>query len=253
MNNIVGLDIGGTKINGVVVSGKTILQELTVATPKSWPEFKVAIKAMVKQLNAGYKIFAVGVGIPGAINNHGKVLYAPNLPYLVNRNLLGFLQTLSVKKISIENDANCFALAEAYLGQGQGLKNFIGITLGTGIGGGLISNGQLYVGLHGSACEVGHMMADERNTYEELFQIYREQNNYSALGKLLGRLWADIYNLIDVEAIILGGSVTKSANQFLAYALAESQQRILNKRIRPKIIISKLNNAGSLGAALLPL
>ncbi len=247
----IGLDIGGTKISGVVFNGKTVLKNITIGTPKSVSGFKVVVKKVIEYLSQDFKISAIGVGIPGKANNSGKILYAPNVKYLENQNFLEFLKFTGIKNIKIDNDANCFALAEACLGMGKRKKNFIAITLGTGIGGGLISNGQIYAGIHGSAGEVGHLMANEKNTYEQLFQSYRDNKNYKALGELLGRLIADIYNLLDIEAVILGGSVVKSSDKFIKIALKEAKKRILNKQIKPALILSKLNNAGSIGAALL--
>ncbi len=231
MSNVIGLDVGGTKISGVVFDGKKILKTITIGTPKSLPGFKVITKKIVEYLANGEKIISLGVGIPGVADSESKIIYAPNLKFLVGFNLVEFLKIAGIKKVKIENDANCFALAETSLGQGKNLKNFIGITLGTGIGGGLISNGQIYRGAHGSAGEVGHMMADEKYTYEEYFQKFRDAKNYSALGYLLGRLFADIYNLLDVNAIILGGSVANSADKFIKIAVKEAKSKILNKQI----------------------
>ena len=251
MSNVIGLDIGGTKISGILYNGKKILKTITIGTPRSLSAFKVITRKVIEYLAKEEKDILLGVGIPGAVDSDGKVLYAPNLKFLVGFNFKEFLKISKIKKIKIENDSNCFALAEARLGQGKNLKNFIGITLGTGIGGGLISNGQIYTGVHGSAGEVGHMTADEKLTYERYFQKFRDSKNYKALGNLLGRLFADIYNILDVDTIILGGSVINSADQFIKFVKMELKDKILNKQIKPNIIISKLNNAGSIGAALL--
>jgi glucokinase len=247
----IGLDIGGTKICGVVFNGKTVIKTITVATPQNLKSFKAVLKKTLEYLQSLNQIKALGIGFPGVVSHTGKVLYAPNLKYLEKVNLLNLLKFTQIKKIKIENDANCFALAEARKGAGIKFKHLVGVTLGTGIGAGLISHRQVYSGLHGSAGEVGHMMANENYTYEKLFQQYRDAKNYSALGKLLGRLFADIYNLLDIEAIILGGSVAKSADKFIANTNLELKKHLLNPYIKPKILISKLNNAGSIGAALL--
>lgn len=248
---IIGFDIGGSKITGIVFDGRKIVKDLTVATPKNLKGFTKQMKQLVAFLSASKIIKTVGVGIPGGVDKAGRVIYAPNMKFLVGFNLNKFCRALGLRKIKIENDANCFALAEARLGQGRNLKNFVGITLGTGIGGGLISNGRLYSGMHGSAGEVGHMMADEKQTYEFYFQRRCRAKNYHALGKLLGRMFADVYNLLDVGVIVLSGSVVKSASQFLPSALGEARRHILNRQIKPKILVSRLKNAGALGAALL--
>lgn len=251
MAKIIGLDIGGSKITGIVFDCKKAVKDLTVPTPKNLQGFKRSLKKFLASLLSSETIKAIGAGIPGAIDGKGRVVYAPNMKFLVGFNLIKFCRSFGFKEIKIENDANCFALAEAFLGQGRKLENFIGITLGTGIGGGLVLNGRLHRGVHGSAGEVGHTMADSARTYEFYFQKHRRAKNYHALAKLLGRMFADVYNLLDIEAIILGGSVSKSASRFLPLAISEARKFILNKQIAPKILISKLKNAGALGAALL--
>jgi len=248
---VIGLDIGASKIAGIIFDGKKAVKDLTIVTPKNLSGFKYSLLKLVKFLSLNAKINAIGVGLAGMADNQGRVIYSPNMKFLVGFNLLKLLKSLGTKKAVIENDANCFALAEARIGQGRKLKNFIGITLGTGIGGGLISNGKLYRGIRGSAGEVGHMMANKHQDYEKSFQKLRNSKNYPEIGKLLGRMFADVYNLLDIEAVILGGSVAKSSNKFLSYAVREARKKILNKQINPKILVSKLKHAGALGAALL--
>lgn len=251
MKKIIGLDIGASKTTAVAVGEKGPSKEKTITTAKNLAGFKIGLKNLAKFISEGKKIKRLGIGFAGMADKRGKIVYCPNMKFAAGFNLKRFFSALGAEKIKIENDANCFALAESRLGQGKNLKNFIGITLGTGIGSGLILRGNLYAGARGSAGEVGHMMAGERQTYENLFKKYRGSKKYRPMGKLLGRMFADIYNLLDVQAIILGGSVAKSVSEFLPDAVKEARARILNRQIKPKILVSKLKNAAAVGAALL--
>ena len=99
----------------------------------------------------------MGVGVPGAVEIHsGAVLYTCNLP-LRNVPLRKLFHRYLPYPLYVENDANCAALAEYYAGAGKGSKRFVTITLGTGVGAGILHNGQIYHGANGMAGEVGHM------------------------------------------------------------------------------------------------
>ena len=99
----------------------------------------------------------MGVGVPGAVEIHsGAVLYTCNLP-LRNVPLRKLFHRYLPYPLYVENDANCAALAEYYAGAGMGSKRFVTITLGTGVGAGILHNGQIYHGANGMAGEVGHM------------------------------------------------------------------------------------------------
>ena len=264
--NIIAFDIGGTKIRGIVwdetlsVSnshakrgGKKTAAELKLLTPKTLAEFKTTLKEMVLYLAQTGKTQKVGIAVAGIVDRKkGAVVYSPNLRIIDGFNFTSFFKKLGFASVKVENDANCFALAEVRLGQGRGLKNFVGLTLGTGLGGGLISRGELYTGTHGSAGEPGHMMADEKFTYEQKFQILKARNDWKNLGRVLGRLVADIINLLDVEAVVVGGSIArKFGSKIIPAAKVEAKRHLLNKAITPKILVSKLKHAGAVGAVFL--
>ncbi len=252
MANCIGLDIGGTKINGIVWDGKKIVRELTVETPKKSTAFTAAVHTLVAFLSNGKVIDGLGVGMAGIVDSKGMLVYNPNMPGLKDFKAEKYFRSLGIKKVRIENDANCFALAEARLGKGKKYKNFVGLTLGTGIGGGIIHNSQLYRGSHGSAGEAGHLMADFKYDSEHYYQQARDKKNFSKVGEVVGLLFANITNVLDAEAIILGGTVAlRHSTQFLPKAMQIAKKHIVNKHAFPDIIISDLKNSGSLGAALL--
>jgi glucokinase len=252
MKQVIGLDIGGTKITGIVYDGKSAVRELTVVTPKNLHNFKQTLLKLVDFLSSGKQIAGIGVGLAGIVNAKGVVIYSPNMKFLDGYNIGKFFKDLNYKTVQIENDANCFALAEAYLGKGKAYKNFVGITLGTGLGGGIIFDKEIYRGAHHSAGEAGHIMADFKYDSEHYFQAARNKKDFKRMGEVVGILFANIVNLLDVDAIVLGGSVSiKHSASFLPAALKAARKHIVNKTILPKIVISNLKNSGSFGAALL--
>lgn len=250
---VLGIDIGGTKITGVVFDGRRAVKNLTIVTPKTLASFKYSLKHLLDFLSAGYHVSGIGIGMAGIVDQKRSVIrHSPNIKNIKNFNFKKFFGALGFTKVALENDANCFALAEANLGGGENYSAVIGITLGTGIGGGLIGQSRIFRGAHGSAGEVGHMMADFKHTFEYYFKIARDRRDNRALGEIVGNLTANLTNVLDAEVIVFGGGVaTDPARNFLSLAKKTAQQNILNKKAMPKILISKLKHAGAIGAALL--
>ena len=174
---------------------------------------------------------------------------SPNIKFVKN---LKFKQIFPrIPRLKLENDARCFALAEAKLGQAKKYRTLVGVTLGTGIGGGLIANGEIYRGAHFGAGEVGHMLTRGDKTFEYYFKKARDKNNYSEIGRIVGGILINLCRTVDAEAIILGGSVAQNAGgKFMPQAM-----RLLASHLKsfktPKVEVSKLKHAGALGAALL--
>ncbi len=163
MKKALGIDIGGTKICYGIVDeeGGTLSQIKKINTPKTSEEVVTTLKNIIKE---NYEnIDAVGLSSAGAVNmeNTRVTSSTPNLPQGYNK--IDF-STLSDKKVFVENDANCAAYAEAKIGAGKGFDTVLMITIGTGIGGGVISKGELFRGSSGNALEVGSMkiFADKR-------------------------------------------------------------------------------------------
>jgi glucokinase len=189
-----GIDIGGTKVLGVALGPlDTIVAEARVPTPPAPArrdpegaedgagiEVVHAIADVVAQLDAAVAASgivgdsgdsgdsvvreeppAVGVGAPGMLDRQGRLRFAPNLPQAhgVNwRVLIG--ERLPGRRMVVENDANLAVLAEHRLGAAQGYRHVVMVTLGTGIGGGLVIDGRVQVGANGFAGEIGHMVVD---------------------------------------------------------------------------------------------
>jgi len=154
----VGIDVGGTKIAGALVSETgEILSSLKVPTPAdNTDELIQAIVQMVQALSAGQEIKAVGVAIAGFIDaDQSEVIYSPNLS-LRNEPLKAKLEAKLGVSVYVENDANAAGWAEYRFGAGQGSKHMMMITIGTGVGGAIVANGELFRGGYGIGAELGH-------------------------------------------------------------------------------------------------
>ena len=137
VKNVIGVDLGGTHIRVGLIKGRKVVKYLKVKTPKSRSEILKNIVDMVSSVMTK-KISGVGVASPGPLKN-GVIKNTPNLP-LKNFNLQKYLHDKLKKKVVVENDARCVALSELVYGVKK--KNFIVLTLGTGVGGGIIVDGK---------------------------------------------------------------------------------------------------------------
>lgn len=161
-----GIDLGGTNIvAGVVDENYNIIAKESCKTNVPRPEkaicddmAKLAEKAVVSAGITMDDIEWVGIGVPGAVNREtGIIEYSANL-YFHNWNVVGMMQERLNKKVIIENDANAAALGEFLAGAAKNSKNAVAITLGTGVGGGIIIDGKIYSGSNFAGAELGHMV-----------------------------------------------------------------------------------------------
>ena len=157
------LDIGGTKISGGIISlpqGKILkfLKRKTEAK-KSKEKILENIYSTIEELLKNFpKIKKINLGLAGQINyQKGIFLSGPNFSFSFwGINLKKILEKKYQREVALENDANCFTLGETYFGKAKGFKNVVGITLGTGIGGGILIKGKIYHGQDSLAGEFGH-------------------------------------------------------------------------------------------------
>lgn len=165
---IIGVDLGGTNIKGALLdtTGNIIAKEQTATLANTGPE-NVAkrMSKIISSLEAaaslgGNRVLGLGVGVPGQPDSRlGSVVFAPNLRWR-NVPLIEYLRRTTTLPVFLENDANLAALGEQWRGAGRGSVNMVMITIGTGIGGGLVLNGRLYSGTNGTAGEIGHTIID---------------------------------------------------------------------------------------------
>jgi len=155
----IGIDLGGTKVEGVALSGNgTIAERIRMPSPRGdYRETINAIKELVSLLEiktgAGS---SVGIGIPGTVSSHTNLVKNANSTWLIGKPLHDDLESALNRPVRVSNDANCFALSEAVDGAAADASVAFGVILGTGVGGGLVINGQIIGGLNGIAGEWGH-------------------------------------------------------------------------------------------------
>ena len=156
----VGLDIGGTKVLGVLLDHEgNVLRELRRLSPHAGVDALVGTAtAIVEEL--ALPASPVGVGAAGLVNHDGKVLYSPNLPTIREAPLQDALAAATRHPLVVDNDANVAARGEIAYGAARGVRHALLVTLGTGIGGGMLLDGELYRGAHGFGAEIGHITVE---------------------------------------------------------------------------------------------
>lgn len=300
MKPLWGIDLGGTKIEGIVIESAenpNVLSRIRVPTEKHMGydhlvnQFKVLVDMMAKE--SGYKPDRIGIGTPGTIEPSNGLLKNSNTTVLNGQPLRKDIEDLLGIPVKMANDANCFAVAETIMGvvkeHDPKAEVVFGIIMGTGVGGGIVVNGQVLQGKHGIAGEWGHNFLDldggtcycgkvgcvetiisgpalERyytrltGTHlplKEIYAQYKKGGNANAeatMGRLLtyfGKAVANLINILDPDCIVLGGGV---GNIDLLYeeGIKHVAKHVFNPRVDTLFLKPKLgDSAGVFGAALL--
>lgn len=273
--NTIGIDLGGTNIRGGLVNGKQIVKIESERIDSQAPaEAIVAQLFNVTERILNDSVTAIGIGVPGLINeDRGIVFDVLNIPSWTEVPLKQLMEERFAIPVIINNDANCFAVGEYYFGKGVEGESMVGLTIGTGLGSGIILKGKLYSGRNCGAGEFG--MIDYLDHYIEYYasgQFFKNVYGidgevifekakagdatalkmYEELGSHLGNAIKTILYALEVDKIILGGSV-RHAYPFFSKCLWERLKTFAYKRTieNLKIEISELENSGILGAAAL--
>ncbi|MGF1601844.1 MAG: ROK family protein [Thermosynechococcaceae cyanobacterium] len=288
IDQIIGVDVGGTAVKlGRFTDTGDCLQSLSIQTPQpAIPEAVVpAIVAALKEVDPERVAIAIGIGTPGPADAQGRIArVAFNLPGWIEVPIAAQIEALDGRPTTIANDANCAALGEAWLGAGRNYQDFMLLTLGTGVGGGIIINGDLFLGRRGAAGELGVITlnpdgpqcnsgnsgsleqyvsatAIRRRTGmdpHELFERAKAGNGdaisfWHQYGRDLGAGLASLIYVLTPEAIVIGGGVSASAELFLPTTKAEIERRV-QPVSREALVIKRAelgNRAGMVGAARL--
>jgi len=167
---VVGIDIGGTNtVFGIVDARGNVIASSSIKTGKHpdikdyIAELKTALNILLENNDAVDKIAGIGVGAPNGNYYTGNIEMAPNLPWKGSVPLAELLKEAFGVPVAITNDANAAAIGEMTYGVARGMKDFIMITLGTGVGSGIVVNGQLVYGHDGFAGELGHVVVKPNN------------------------------------------------------------------------------------------
>ncbi len=288
---VIGVDLGGTKIlAGSVGPEGAVGERHEVPTPTgSQEDLLAAIVAAIEPLVAGAE--ALGFGIPSVLDRRtGRIVGSNNIP-LADVSLQEVMGERFGIPVAVENDGNAAALAEAKLGAGRGVDGFVMLTLGTGVGGGVVLGGELYRGLaelghivvvaEGPPCQGictgrGHLeaiasgnAADRaaeklwgEGATAELLVGRAEENDEEALealagiGHLLGAGIGSLVNVFGVELVVVGGGFGVAAADFLFPAALEIARREAVEPARSSLRLATAelgSEAGLVGAGLLAL
>ncbi|MBL0690721.1 MAG: ROK family protein [SAR324 cluster bacterium] len=290
---LIGIDLGGSKIEVVAINDnpKNILFTKRIPThkEKGYPHIIKSIKLLYRQASKAINESApLGIGIPGSISLQTGLVRNANLQILNDQPLKKDIEIALGMKVSISNDANCLGLSECYFGSARNYRTVLAIIMGTGMGGAVIIDNQLVVGLNGIAGEIGHLSIDSKgkqcwcgnkgcmelylsgtgleNIYfdyqgvakkaDQIYQSYlnKELNAILSIQKFLdlfGRGMANLCSAIDPDIIVIGGGLSK-LDILYHEGFLNMKDKLLDSSFYPKIVASQLGDAsGVFGAAAL--
>ena len=220
-----GIDVGGTKLLGVLLDGSgSVLNEIRRPTPVGADALIDGLAALAGELGSWDSL---GIGLPGLVTRDGVVRSSPHLPGVHDVPVSALLARRLDRQVSADNDATCAAVGEWQFGAGRGVDDLVVVTLGTGIGGGIIAGGQVWRGHNGFAGEFGHAVVDpdgldcacgRRGCWER----YASGSGLAALARgeaARGRLRAVLALADDDPSAVRGEHVTTAAAHGDAEAL----------------------------------
>jgi glucokinase len=247
---IAGIDLGGTNCKIGIFDPQGQLLKSWKISSKNFvqPEDVVpAIATELKRFEEFKDLKAIGVGVPGLIDSNGIIIESPNFPVWKNLKLKELLEGEFHLPIAVENDANLFSVGEGFAGAAKEFESYIGITLGTGVGGGIVLNGKIFRGAKGMAGEIGHTVIHPSGplcgcgkkgcleAYSSGTAIKREMQKATGLelepmeiyglakkgdkaavkvfekaSYHLGIGISNIVNILDIPAVIIGGGVSEA-------------------------------------------
>lgn len=275
MKQIIGIDLGGTTIKGGLIAGEKLVRE-EVADTRAEEGGEVTL-AVLKEVIGRLKTedtSAIGIGVPSVVDRTRGIVYnVQNIRNWEEIHLKKLLVNEFGLPVHIDNDANCFAKGERIYGVGRNFENFVGITLGTGVGGGIIQRGELLSDANCGSGEFGEMpyldgileqycgsffFSTNYGTTGYEVALKAGENDKEALGimheygKHIAALVKMIVLTVDPQAIIFGGAIARSLPLFRDSMYEHlSSFPYPNSIKKLQILQSELNHPGILGAAAL--
>ena len=290
---LLGIDLGGTKIEGLVLGddgGEIARRRVPTERERGYDHIVGRVAALVDELRA----FApacdrVGIGTPGSLSARDGTLKNSNTVCLNGRPLRDDLARAIGLEVVIENDANCFALAEVRAGAARGARMAFGVILGTGVGAGIVVDGRVWTGPQHVAGEWGHhrisddgpqCYCGQRGCVETFLSGPALERAYADAGgdgvpasevaaraaagetraaavldryvDRFGRALANVVNVLDPDVIVLGGGLS-NVEALYGRGVAAVARWVFNDELRTRIVPHALgDSAGVIGAALLP-
>jgi fructokinase len=286
-----GIDLGGTKTEGVILDpyGREALRERVRTDASSYRTVLEGIDALYLRMvrSADGAPHTLGVGTPGAVSRRTGLLKNSNTTCLNGMPLARDLRARLGRELAIENDANCFALAEAVEGAGRGHRVVFGVIMGTGCGGGIVIDGKVHGGLQSIAGEWGHTVIDPggpacycgaRGCVETFISGSGLENRHAAragsrrqVGEIVaawrtgepaaavtmddfftrfGQAVANLIAVLDPDVIVLGGGLS-NIDELFTRGVDEVRRRVFSDSLETPIVKHRLgDSAGVVGAAL---
>lgn len=280
--SLLTIDVGGTTIKYALFDKGELSEKGSLPTPKTLDAYYARLTALVEKYQRLTAISGVAISSPGAVNKAtGAIEGASALPYIHHFDIRSELETRFGLPVSLENDANCAALAEVKLGAAKGMKDVIFMVLGTGVGGAIVIDGKIRHGQHLFGGEFGFMLMDKAHSFSSLGTAigmamrYNERTGKNLTGQeIFARAFAGerlakeemriflfnvakgIFNLtyaFDPECLIIGGGVSQA--EWLIPELEKELQKIVDAyEIAPFLPNIKAchfrNDANLIGAAV---
>jgi glucokinase len=272
---VIGIDLGGTNVRAAIVENLATgaLQQAPIPAAGTYDAVLQTVYGVTDAVMHA-SVQAIGIGVPSVVDVETGVVYdVQNIPAWKEVPLKKLMEERYRVPVFINNDANCFALGEFYFGEGRGSTSMIGLSIGTGLGAGIIINKKLYTGSNCGAGEFG-MVAYKEHFYEwyasgqffknvhgedgtTVFERAKKGDSdavamYAQFGMHLGQALKMILYTYDPERIVMGGSVRQ------AYELFQKPMwQVLHSFAYPRSVhrlqlkLSTLKNSGVLGAAAL--
>jgi len=284
----IGVDLGGTKTEIIVLDENLhVLERKRVVTPqKNYNEIVNTIETLVLDASKNISDFSLGICCPGVLSKQTGLIKNSNTQCLIGKSLKKDLENKLEKKISIENDANCFSLSESKIGAGIGFDLVFGVILGTGVGGGIVINNSLHSGRNDIAGEWGHHTLHQNGnscycgkfgcveTYISGPSLEKRWNTLTGLTQsmpeiidnfdyTIGKQWKDeflenfgyglanVIDILDPDAIILGGGLS-NIDFLYSEGIESIYSKVFSDTVETSILKNKLgDSSGVFGAALL--
>jgi len=281
--NIIGIDLGGTKSVLARYNAHDLSLQKTVSLPShagdSWDRVYAKLLEAITELQTEDTV-GIGIGVPGFVRKKdGTVVALPNIENAKDISLKQNMERDTGVLVCVDNDANLFTLAEALHSPYAQEGVVVGITLGTGVGGGVVINGQLLRGTNGFAGEVGHMLLqpgcppfktdDKRGEVEQFLsgtafakrcnnaespEDYLEGEACAPMHKDIIReaawMCVNLHTLLDASVIIFGGSAGKALDTYLPAITEETQAWLPSGLTAPTLQQASLEDSATRGAAL---
>jgi len=269
----IGVDLGGTNIRAGLIGDQSIIRQNSIAL-KDKEDLESTLSQLKSIIHSVHKpgITGIGIGVPSIVDLANGIVYdVVNIPSWKEVRLKDILEKEFDVPVYINNDVNCFVLGEKHFGHGKKHKTFVGITIGTGIGSGIIIQDKLYSGSNCGAGEIGYLPYKDRdfehycsaNFFERIYNttahetfLRAEQKDAAALklweefGSNVGVALRSVVYAYDPEAIIMGGSISKALKYFQESMYAAMQETYFPNSIEKlKIYVSDVKHISMLGAA----